>query len=110
MAARLRAANEVAAVESITGVTTRWGVRLRFNRDGRVVVRENLPEWQAALRSHADRLAAMRMQTETPLLQALFWIAKYFCRFVAGLAAGVLAGYASHLILDFFTPASLPVI
>src|SRR5258705_569543 len=30
MAARLRAANEVAAVESITGVTTRWGVRLRF--------------------------------------------------------------------------------
>src|SRR5580704_14580000 len=30
MAARLRAANEVATVESITGVTTRWGVRLRF--------------------------------------------------------------------------------
>ena len=74
------------------------------------IVRENLPEWQAALRIHADRLAAMRMQTETPLLQALFWIAEYFCRFVAGLAAGVLAGYASHLMLDFFTPASLPVI
>jgi hypothetical protein len=74
------------------------------------IVRENLPEWQAALRSQADRFAAMRVQTESPLLQALFWIAEYFCRFVAGLAAGVLAGYASHLTLDFFTPASLPVI
>jgi hypothetical protein len=74
------------------------------------IVRENLPEWQAALRRHADGFAALRTQTESPLLQALFWIAEYFCRFVAGLAAGVLAGYASHLTLDFFTPASLPVI
>jgi hypothetical protein len=38
------------------------------------------------------------------------WIAEYFCRFLAGLAAGVLGGYASHLMLDFFTPASLPVV
>src|ERR1700723_1859983 len=74
------------------------------------IVKENLPEWQAVLRSQADRFAAMRMQTESPLLQVLFWIAEYFCRFVAGLAAGVLAGYASHLTLDFCTPASLPVI
>jgi hypothetical protein len=74
------------------------------------IVRENLPEWQAALRSQVDRFAAMRMQTESPLVQVLFWIAEYFCRFVAGLTAGVLAGYASHLTLDFFTPASLPVI
>jgi hypothetical protein len=27
----------------------------------------------------------------------------------SGLIAGVLAGYASHLTLDFFTPMSLPV-
>jgi hypothetical protein len=74
------------------------------------IVRENLPEWQAALRSQADRFAAMRVQTESLLLQTLFWISEYFCRFLTGLAAGVLAGYASHLALDFFTPASLPII
>jgi MFS family permease len=74
------------------------------------IVSETLPEWQAALRSHADRFAAMRMQTESPILQVLLWIAEYFCRFLAGLAAGVLGGYASHLMLDFFTPASLPVV
>ena len=44
------------------------------------IVRENLPEWQAALRSQADRFALMRVRTESSLLQALFWIAEYFCR------------------------------
>jgi hypothetical protein len=44
------------------------------------------------------------VQMESPLLRVLLWIAEYFCRFVAGLAAGVLAGYASHLTLDFFHP------
>ncbi len=72
------------------------------------IVSENLPEWQAALRSHADRFAAMRMQAENPLLQVLLWIAE-FCRFVAGLAAGVSAGYASHLMLDFFTRRRYPL-
>lgn len=28
------------------------------------IVKENLPNWQAALRSHADRFAAMRAQTQ----------------------------------------------
>jgi len=33
------------------------------------IVRENLPEWQAALRSQADRFAATRLQTDSPPLQ-----------------------------------------
>jgi hypothetical protein len=73
------------------------------------ILKENLPDWQAALRAQADRFAAMRSQTEAPLLQFLFWLAEYFLRFLAGLIAGVLAGYASHLTLDFFTPMSVPI-
>ncbi len=74
------------------------------------ILKENLPEWQSALRAQAEQFAMMRAQSESPLLQILFWLAEYFCRFLAGLIAGVLAGYASHLTLDFFTPMSLPVL
>jgi hypothetical protein len=74
------------------------------------LVKENLPTWQAALRAQADGFAAKRAQTEDPLLQLLFWLAEYGCRFLAGLIAGVLGGYASHLTLDFFTPMSLPIV
>jgi hypothetical protein len=74
------------------------------------ILKENLPEWQSALRAQAEQFAMMRAQSESPLLQILFWLAEYFCRFLTGLIAGVLAGYASHLTLDFFTPMSLPVL
>jgi hypothetical protein len=74
------------------------------------IVKEYLPNWQAALRTHADGFAAMRAQTEDPFLRVLLWLAEYGCRFLAGLIAGVLAGCASHLTLDFFTPMSLPIV
>jgi len=74
------------------------------------ILKENLPEWQSQLRAQADRLAMMRAQTTSALHQFFFWLAEYFCRFLAGLIAGVLAGYASHLTFDFFTPISLPVL
>jgi hypothetical protein len=72
-------------------------------------LKENLPEWQAWLRAQADR-PIRKMRVESPSgHQSFFLLAEYFCRFLAGLIAGVLAGYASHLVLDFFTPMSLPV-
>jgi hypothetical protein len=74
------------------------------------ILKENLPGWQAALRAQADKFAMMRAQSTSPLYQILFWFAEYFCRFLAGVIAGVLADYASHLTLDFFTPMSLPVL
>jgi hypothetical protein len=74
------------------------------------ILKEDLPEWQSWLRAQAEQFAVMRAQSESPLLQILFWLAEYFCRFLAGLIAGVLAGCASHLTLDFFTPMSLPVL
>lgn len=69
---------------------------------------QDLPEWQSQLRAQADRFAAMKR--ESALHQFFYWLAEYFCRFLAGLIAGVLAGYASHLTLDFFTPMSLPLV
>lgn len=74
------------------------------------ILKKNLPGWQAALRTQADRFAVMRTQTTSAPQQLFLWLAEYFCRFLAGLIAGVLAGYASHLTLDFFTPMSLPVL
>jgi len=52
------------------------------------IVKEYLPNRQAALRTHADGFAAMRAQTEDPFLRVLLWLAEYGCRFLAGLIAG----------------------
>ena len=47
---------------------------------------------------------------ETPLGQLLWEILGSLCHFAAGFAAGSLAGYGSHLLLDGFTPAGLPLL
>jgi hypothetical protein len=75
------------------------------------ILKENLPGWQAALRAHADRFAALRAQTQDPFLGSFFRLGENTrVASLAGLIAGVLAGYASHLTLDFFTPVSLPIV
>jgi hypothetical protein len=74
------------------------------------ILNQNLPEWQSWLRAQADRYAMLRAQSISAMQQLLLCFAKYFCRFLAGLIAGVLGGYASHLVLDFFTPMSLPAL
>jgi hypothetical protein len=71
-------------------------------------VSEHLADWQALLRSHADHIAMMRTQSPGPLQEFLLWLGECACRLLAGAIAGVLAGYASHLLLDTFTPRSLP--
>ena len=73
-------------------------------------VNANLAEWQARLRAQADQFRNMRATNTSGVHQFFFLLAEYFCRFLAGLIAGLLAGYASHLTLDFFTPVSLPVL
>jgi len=72
-------------------------------------VSSQLPRWQASLRAQADRYAVMRVHSSSPLEQFFLWLAECACRFLAGAIAGLLAGYASHLVLDAFTPRSLPL-
>jgi hypothetical protein len=73
------------------------------------IVQQNLPDWQVWLRARADEFARMGAASTSGIDQFLFMLGEFFCRFLVGLIAGVLAGYASHLVLDFFTPASLPI-
>lgn len=69
-----------------------------------------LSKWQDALRSRSQHAAA-RAQLSTSKWQKLGHnlIALLF-RLLAGALAGLVAGYASHLILDAFTPGSLPFV
>ena len=71
---------------------------------------DHLRDWQNSLRRQAEHYAFMRGHSSLPLEQFFLWIAENTCRVLAGAIAGLLAGYASHLILDAFTPMSLPFI
>lgn len=64
---------------------------------------------QARLRAEADRRAALCAQATTPLQR--FWqqLLESLCRLGAGALAGLLGGYGSHIALDAFTPAGLPL-
>lgn len=65
---------------------------------------------QSSLRSRADDHAEMARQAQTA--GSKFWhcVLEFSCRLLSGAAAGALAGYGSHLALDFVTPRSLPPI
>ena len=70
---------------------------------------EQLPNFQASLRSQADHYALMQTLSPSPLQQFFLWLVECACRFLAGALAGLLAGYASHLVMDAMTPRSLPL-
>lgn len=65
---------------------------------------------QSFLRSRADSEATLRKQAQTTGSKIWHWSLEISHRLLAGAAAGALAGYGSHLILDAFTPRSLPLI
>jgi len=73
-------------------------------------VSDQLPVWQASLRKQAEYYAQMRAVASDLLSQIGYGILEFLFRFLAGAFAGLLAGYASHLALDFLTPACLPVL
>ena len=71
---------------------------------------EQLKSFQDKLRQIADELAANRSDSMTPVELGLNQIAECICRILAGMIPGVLAGYISHLALDFTTPKGLPLV
>lgn len=64
---------------------------------GQAAVRA-LDPWEAGLRAEADRRAACGDSTGELLY-----------RLAAGALAGLIGGYASHVALDAFSPASVPL-
>ena len=71
---------------------------------------EQLPQWQANLRAEAQRYAQLRAASTSVLPQIEYGALELIFRFLSGLLAGLLAGYASHLALDSLTPSSLPIL
>ena len=65
---------------------------------------------QSFFRSHADRQDALAKQAQTTVSELWHYFLELLCRFLAGAAAGVLGGYGSHLVLDSFSPQSLPLV
>lgn len=64
---------------------------------------------QEACRIKAAELDQRAANMAEGLERTLCVLAAFFLRFLSGAAAGVIAGYLSHLSFDFFTPASLPL-
>ncbi len=65
---------------------------------------------QQKLRAQADKLLNERGQLQSDAARALSIGAEFALRFLAGLLDGLIAGYASHLAMDFCTPSSLPLV
>ena len=71
---------------------------------------QQLPQWQAYFRAEAQRYAQSSAASTSVLPQIGHRALEIIFRFLSGLLAGLLAGYASHLALDSLTPSSLPVL
>lgn len=68
-------------------------------------------EPQAWLRARADEHAQARVAMPGDRLgQFLHWLAEVFWRLLAGAASGFAPAFASHLVLDAFTPRGVPVV
>jgi uncharacterized membrane protein YfcA len=76
---------------------------------GRVAV-GSLDRWQAQFRAEAGSRAGLRATATTELERSWHALVELLFRVGAGALAGVLAGYGSHIALDAFTPASLPLL
>lgn len=69
----------------------------------------NLPAWQSYLREKADGHARARLHSHDDATRLWHAACENFFRLLAGMVAGFIAGYGSHLVLDAITPRSLPL-
>ncbi|MFC1643213.1 metal-dependent hydrolase [Myxococcota bacterium] len=75
-----------------------------------VALGRSLDGTQARLRTEAARRADLRRTATTAVERFWHALVELLCRIGAGALAGLLAGYGSHLALDGFTPAGLPLL
>jgi hypothetical protein len=71
---------------------------------------KTLGDAQQRIRGEAARRAELRRAATTALERLWHALIELVCRLGAGALAGFLAGYGSHLALDAFTPAGLPLL
>lgn len=66
--------------------------------------------WQTWLREEAARFRGLQNLAADPLLRAFYGICYVLVCLVSGALVGFLAGWGSHLALDFGSVRSLPLI
>lgn len=69
-----------------------------------------LADLQKTLRTEADRRAELRSASTSTAQELWHLLLELLCRLGAGAIPGFVAGYASHVALDFCTPAGLPLL
>lgn len=69
----------------------------------------NLGTWQDIFRKLAEREAQLRVQARNTTDEVTHGLLETGYRLIAGMIAGLMAGYASHIALDAVTPSSLPL-
>jgi len=74
------------------------------------LVGKKLGDAQGYCRRKAREAASVAASADDPLARLLWLGIQMFWDLAAGFVAGLLAGYGSHLVLDGFTPAGLPVL
>jgi hypothetical protein len=70
---------------------------------------KHLDDIQFGLRRQAYQCGIASSGGGPPLRAALYSFAEVILQILAGAAAGLIAGYVSHIILDSQTPCSLPL-
>ena len=69
-----------------------------------------LDGWQEFWRNHAANAQTTQQEENNPFNQFRCYALGALYHFVAGILAGFGAGYVSHLAMDLFTPAGLPLL
>lgn len=69
-----------------------------------------LDSWQKNLRDQANEYTRLQFQAAEPLLKAWYAASAMALRVLSGMLAGFVAGYLTHIALDFTTPRCLPLI
>ena len=68
-----------------------------------------LTDWQEKLRARAEAERREYEAASSFLGQAWHLVLSILCRLASGALVGSVAGYLSHLAMDFTTPAGLPI-
>lgn len=66
--------------------------------------------WQNSLRQEADRIRQLQLLAGDPLLRLVYGAWEIAIRLLAGALVGFMAGWGSHLVLDFGTARSIPLL